>query len=72
MFGNTNLLSFQLINSQTGLTNSTVTDSFESAATRQLKISISTPLISIAEFVAECFQCSEFISGDFSGVAEKL
>ena len=55
-----------------GFSNSTCTDSLESAATRQFKISISIPLISNAVFVAECFQCSEFISGEFSGVAEKL
>ena len=49
---NTNLLLFQLTNSQAGFTNSTITDCFESAAIHQLKISISIPLISNAVFVA--------------------
>jgi hypothetical protein len=55
-----------------GFSNSTCTDSLESAATRQFKISTSIPLISNAELVAECFQCSEFISGKLLGVTEKL
>ena len=54
--GKVKFSSFHPLNSQTGFINSIWTDSFEFAATRQLKISISTPLISKAALVAECFQ----------------